>query len=50
MEKSLDLESFKLLMLKHQETKRKAKKKADEDFYCYMSSRSLQIKKRCGYF
>lgn len=54
MENSLSLEQFKLLALQYQKDKKKdkekVKKKADEDLYCYLTNRSLHIKKRCGYF
>jgi hypothetical protein len=54
LENSLSLEEFKLLALQYQRNKKrdreKYKKKADEDLYCYLTKRSLQIKKRCGYF
>lgn len=54
LENSLSLEQFKLLALQYQNDKKKdkvkEKKKADKDLYCYLTNRSLHIKKRCGYF
>jgi len=53
LEKSLSMDQFKLLALSYQKEKKisrkNSKRKAEEDIFCYISNRSLHIKKRCGY-